>query len=247
MEVINKFNTQEVETPSNLVIGTEGGNIFVIDGNGSKIIYKNKLASIPTAIATYGAYEADYRVHIACRNEQIYTIRNGELMSTCMQISSRIINIQRLDKGIYLATTNNYFNCYSPDGKKSFSLKMPSEVYCVEQCKIVAKKFTGILLGLKNSEVRLYNDKVLVSLITIPETIMGLKFGKLGKIDDVLVVVSNKGSIYLKSLDKNVYLDSTSYKKSSDNVEEGSLNIPKKTTLYLDLIEREKENYRGML
>lgn len=246
MSTIKKFG-EEIESPSNLVVGTEGGNVFVIETITSKITSKFKLPNVPTCMSTYGSFDTDYRIHAACRNEIIYTIRNGEIaLNTAIQVSSRVISMHRYERGIYLATFNNYYQSYSVNGKRLFSIKEPAEIFSVESCESrTSRGFKGVLLALKNREIRLYNDKILVNILILPENIMGLKFGRFGKQEDMLVVVSDKGSVYLKVLDKSIHLDTTSYKKPYSVADEGSLNIPKKTTLYLDLMEREKEMFRS--
>jgi Bardet-Biedl syndrome 1 protein len=101
--------------------------------------------------------------------------------------------------------------------------------------------FKGVLIALKNLELRLYNEKNLVSIYKLQENIFGMKFGRFGKNEETLVMISESGSLVMKSLTKNINLDTTSHsiqKKSGDEV---NLNVPKKTKLYLDLIEREKE------
>lgn len=245
MTSIKKLNPEDEDSVSQLVVGTEGKNIFIIDGSESKIIKKYKLNGTPNSISCYGAYDTDYRIHIACRNEIIYTIRNGEIIKSIIQVSSKIISIERLEKGLYVACMNSYFHCYNPTGKKLLSVKQPSEIYCMELCEVNrnSKKTKLLLIGLRNNDIRLYDDKTLISVITIPETILGIKFGKIGKLEESLFVVSEKGSIYIKQLDKNVNVDSLTYKKIGGINEENTLNIPKKTTMFLELMEREKEYY----
>ena len=247
MGMIKKYNPEEDDTPSQIIIGTEAKVVFIIDGSECKILTKHKVDGIPNAICSFGSYDADYLIYVACRNEIIYVIKNGSVSDTIIQVSSKIVNMFRFEKGLYVACMNSYYHNYSTNGKKLFSFKQPSEIYCLEPCDLYKiRKFRGILLGLKNSEIRLYNDRILVGVISIPEVIFGIKFGKIGKINECLVIVSEKGSIYLKQLEKNVNLDTTSFKKVVLGLEENTLKIPKKTTTFLELMEREKEFYKGM-
>lgn len=243
---IRKYNSEALLTPSNIVVGTEGGNIFVIDSNGYKIISKFKLDSTPTFICTSGSYENDYRIHIACRNETIYTIKNGELQAEIIQIGSRVNGMIKYENSIYLSTVDRNYSSYSTNGRKNFSLKLPSQILVLEKCESGKRNFKGLLMALRNNEIRLYLERQLLSIITISEPIMGIKFGRLGKSEDILAIISEKGSLYLKSIDKSVILESSSYKKATASNDEGKLDIPKKTTLYVDLMEREKENFREM-
>jgi Bardet-Biedl syndrome 1 protein len=103
------------------------------------------------------------------------------------------------------------------------------------------RNFKGVLISLKNLEVRLYNEKNLVNSFKTSENLFGLKFGRFGNNPECLVLISESGSMIIKSLNKNVNLDSLSYMATKINEEEIILNVPKKTKLYLDLMEREKD------
>ena len=67
-----------------------------------------------------------------------------------------------------------------------------------------------------------------------------MKFGRLVKDDESLVLITDSGALIIKSLKKGINIEATSHSfvKKSD---ESMMNVPKKTKLYLDLIEREKE------
>ena len=246
MTTIKKINEDQAEGVDYLIVGTEGKYVFVINGSEMKISTKFKIDGIPNAISAYGAFETDYRIYISCRNEIIYSIRNGEIQKTFLQVSSKILNLIRLEKALYVACMNSYFHSYNVTGKKVFSVKQPSEIFTFEKANLKqTRKLQLLLLGLRNGEVRLYNDKVLIGVCSIPETIFGMKFGKLGKLDECLVLLSDKGSIYVKSLEKSINLETLSYKKQFLEADETSLNVPKKTTLFLELMEREKEYYKS--
>lgn len=240
---VNQFNAH-----CNLVIGSEGGNIFIVDPSISKIISKHKLDSTPSLISTYGTYESEYRIHVACRNGMIFTIRNGELLKTSIQIGSTISGLIRYDKGLYVSSMNNYYSCYSPIGDKLFSVKLPSKIIGFDKFESERQGFKGVILLLSQNEVRLYNEKQLISVIVYEEKLISIKSGRFGRYDECFVVVTEKGGLYIKSLLQSVVIDSLTYNKRTSvvNDEKTRLDIPKKTTLYLDLIEREKESYSSM-
>ena len=79
MATLKKNNPDDLMSVSELIVGTESGYIYVVEHSGSKIINKFKINQIPHQITTLGAYDVDYRIHIATRNNCIYTIKNGEV------------------------------------------------------------------------------------------------------------------------------------------------------------------------
>lgn len=61
------------------------------------------------------------------------------------------------------------------------------------------KGFQAVAVALANNEVHLYKDKFLVDVIQVEENIFSMKFGRLGREDATLVMIT-------KSMKKNFYL-----------------------------------------
>lgn len=225
-----------------LIVGTEGKFVYVMDNKASKIINKFKLEGIPVHLAVQGAYDTDYSIHIACRDNTIYTIKNGQLASTKIDLMSKISAMVRFDRNISVSTMDMDLISFSQHGKKNYSVKLDSPIVVLEKMDCVRTRgFIGLLAGLASREIRLYNEKLLIAKINLKENLMGLKFGRLGKEDDCLVISSEDGSVIVKKLSNGVNLDGISYKKADIVDKDLPLPVPKKTTLYLDLMEREKE------
>lgn len=242
MTTLRKNNAYDLVTTSQIVAGTEGGFIYIIDHSGSKILSKFKIPEVPFQITTLGCHDIDYRIHIAGRSGKIYTIKNGELTTIILDVPGKICGLVRTEKSIIACTMDSYYHSYNPSGKANFSIKLPDSITCVEAMEIkIPRNFKGVLISLRNQELRLYNEKNLINIYKLTENIFGMKFGKFSKNEECLVIITDSGSLFVKSLSKTVNLDVTSHifqQKSGDDV---NLNVPKKTKLYLDLIEREKE------
>ncbi len=247
MTTLKKNNTNDLIATSQIIVGTEGGFVFVIDHSGSKIISKFKIPDIPSQIISLGAYDVDYRLHIAARNNKIYTIKNGELTTVIIDVASKILGMVRTEKSLILATIDDYYQSYSPQGKKKFSIKMPHSISNLEVLDASrTRNFKGVIITLKNGEVRVYNEKNLLNIIKLNENIFGVKFGKFGKDEERLILITDSGSLIIKSLIQNINLDTISYNPQKKTGEELALNVPKKTKFYVDLIEREKESAVSM-
>jgi len=78
VQVIKCQNDEETAL-SNLILGTELRTLFVLDTQGTKIIKKFSLPSTPVNILTHGLLETDYKLIVACRDDRVYFIRNGEV------------------------------------------------------------------------------------------------------------------------------------------------------------------------
>lgn len=246
MQIIKKYNNSDEDNPNQLVVCTEGKNIFIIDNSDHKIINKMKLDSIPSSISCQGSYEGDYKIFVACRNEIVYILTSTGISQNIIQVCSHIINIIKQDIGLYVSSMNEYYSCYNINGKNLFSLKMPSPILTMEEMDIYKlKKFKGILIGLVNNEISLYNDKTLINVISIPENILGMKFGFVSKQQPTLFICSEGGSLYIKNLDLNTNFESSFQRLNNVQADDTMINIPKKTTTFLEYMEREKECYKS--
>jgi hypothetical protein len=77
------------ETASScLCIGTESRQVVILDPQGFSIVVKAVLPSVPAFICVTGMLEVDYRVVCACRDGRIYTIKNGQLLGTSIELGT---------------------------------------------------------------------------------------------------------------------------------------------------------------
>ena len=60
---------------------------------------------------------------------------------------------------------------------------------------------------MKSGEIRFYNEKIYLVQIKIPERIIGLKYGRFGKEENNLIIVTESGALLIKTLNKNISLD----------------------------------------
>ena len=83
-------------------------------------------------------------------------------------MQAKILYIIRNEKSIVVATMDNHLHSYHPQGKKNFSIKLPAQITCLDlmDCK-KSKNFKGVFVAMKNCELRLYNDKILINVLKI--------------------------------------------------------------------------------
>jgi hypothetical protein len=78
----------------------------------------------------------------------------------------------------------------------------------------------------------------------VNDNIFGMKYGKYATTDDCLVLFTYSGSLIVKTFGKENRFSKLKYEE--EKKEEGKIVIPKRTPLFLDLAEREKENSFNM-
>lgn len=243
----------EIDTGvSMLVIGTESKYVYILDQIGSSILKKCQLVSVPVFLDTVGLYTAESRVIVACRESKVFTIKNGFLMSNAIELETPPTGLVVLDKYIYVGAFDNKVHCFHMKGRKLYTLYFQTSVVCMSLLKMTRTRvFKALLVGLANGDVKMYKDKVLLSTVNFGESIQGLTFGSYGKDEGVLVVNLKSGGIAMKKVDKRANFEGRSDFSGPPSEQEVPLNIPAKSKLYLEQVERERENsvqmYKGFL
>merc|ERR1712226_1615539 len=117
MEVM-KQNMDEPTAVSMLVLGTENKMVYVLDKSALTIEMKVELDAVPTMMSILGLYEVEYRITVACRDGNIYTIKNGQVLSTVIELETQPVGLVRYDKNIYVGCMDNVVHCFHFKGKK---------------------------------------------------------------------------------------------------------------------------------
>ena len=243
----------EIETGcSMLIVGTENKFVYILDQVGSSIIKKILLPSVPVFICSLGLYSAESRIIVACRESKVFTIKNGVLLSNVIELETPPSTMVVLDKYIFVGSYDNKVHCFHMKGRKLYTLYMQHPVCCMTVLKLSRTRvFKGLIVGLSNGDIRLYKDKVLLNNMNVGESIQGFCFGTYGKEEGVLVVNLKSGGIVMKKIDKRTNFEGKIEFLGPPQEQEIPLVIPAKSKLYLEQVDRERENavqmYKGFL
>jgi Bardet-Biedl syndrome 1 protein len=63
--------------PSSLVIGTENREVLILNTAGSATAVRVQLPSVPVFMSVSGTFDVEYRIVVACRNNNVYTVKVG--------------------------------------------------------------------------------------------------------------------------------------------------------------------------
>ena len=207
MCLLRKDGIETESSLSQIVVGTEGGFVYIIDQSGSKIIYKNKIPSIPHIIVTSGCFDIDYYIFIAGRDNIIYTIRHGELTSLQIEVPVKIFGMLKTPKSLIVGCIDATVHSYNPSGVKNFSFKLPADICCMEIVDIKSyPSFSGYMVALKNGEFRVYNERILNFVYKFAEPLHCIKFGNYSSYGRTFIFITESGGLITKKL-KNVDLD----------------------------------------
>lgn len=57
------------------MVGTENKEVLILNPAGSAIVVKCTLPSVPVFMAISGTLDVEYRIAVACRDNNVYTIK----------------------------------------------------------------------------------------------------------------------------------------------------------------------------
>mmetsp|Transcript_59051 Transcript_59051/g.104958 ORF Transcript_59051/g.104958 Transcript_59051/m.104958 type:complete len:600 (+) Transcript_59051:52-1851(+) len=241
MEVL-KQNMDEPTAVSMLVIGTENRMVYILDSSALNLAAKVKLDAVPTFISVLGLYDVEYRITVACRDGNIYTIKNGQVLSNVIELETQPVGLVRFDKNVYVGCMDNVIHCFHFKGKKNHSIYLPCPISCMSLLQITKSRVAkALVVALSNGEVRLYNGKHLITTIHTNDVVTGMKLGTFGREEGAMVLSCKSGALLVKILQRNANLDATSVTTGPPPEQDVPLDVPKKTKLYVEQTSRERE------
>jgi len=241
MEVL-KQNMEDPTAVSMLVLGTENRMIYILDSTALNIATKVELDAVPTFISVLGLYDVEYRITVACRDGNIYTIKNGQVLSSVIELETQPVGLVRYDKNIYVGCMDNVIHCFHFKGKKNHSIYLPCPISCMSLLQITKSRVAkALVVAMNNGEVRLYNGKHLICTTKTNDVVTGMKLGTFGREEGSMVLSFKSGALMVKILQRNANLDVSSTTPGPPPEQDIPLDVPKKTKLYVEQTSRERD------
>ena len=98
-----------------------------------------------------------------------------------------------------------------------------------------------IAVALDNRQIHLYQDRHRVDILETDDTVVAMKYGRFGREDSTLVMVSRSGGLTVKILKRTAKFTVKEFGEPPNQTINSKLNIPKKTKLFVDQTMRERE------
>ncbi|XP_055384123.1 Bardet-Biedl syndrome 1 protein homolog [Condylostylus longicornis] len=245
--------------PSCLVLTTEHGEILMIDTHSFGIIYQARICpyeTTPSLITASGQFDTDFRIVIASREGALYLLRKSWLEGReIIRIDEPAIGLVLLpvDQTIVAAGMTNTLTCYSKKGKKLWSVDLVEAPICMTPVHLPHLAMTLIAVALKGGLVQLYSQRMVVDEFRLENTVQAMIFGHLGQEEHCLSLVLEDGSLLVKILKRTANFEAADVLSGSKtNLSDTSLtknpklDIPKKSSIFVEQTIREKENAKAM-
>ncbi|RWS02729.1 Bardet-Biedl syndrome 1 protein-like protein, partial [Dinothrombium tinctorium] len=239
-----KKTVDEEKAISCFILGTENKDIFIIEPDAFTILSSVKLPSVPVFIEVNGLFDVEYRLIVSCRDAHIYTIKRGfKTGRLCVQLNSQPVGLLRINNNIIVGCMDSSLSAYTPKGSCIWTVKQPTNITALEKLDIEILGVCLVAVALENGQIYLYNDKNKVDMIEMEDVVTSMKFGRYGREDNTLVMVTRKGWLMIKILKRTAkfFTKDTNAETVFQLAAGGKLNIPKKTKLFVDQTMRERE------
>ena len=240
---IKKDNSNDLKASSYLIVGTENCLIYVIDHNNKTPLLKKRIYEVPFIIETQGGYNTEHKIFVSDRGCNVYILKKDIILNKFI-MPQPLVNLLIAKNNFYIGTIGNNYISYTLSGNIVFKINQPSIITCMEIYYRKSEDLNIIIIALKNKEVRFYNDKKLIIIMNVHDNIFGMKYGKFQMTEDCLVLSTYSGIIMIKNFGNDIKFSEIKYEEKKK--EEGKILVPKKSVLFLDLVEREKENSFNM-
>ncbi|KHJ43673.1 hypothetical protein D918_06178 [Trichuris suis] len=234
-----------------LLAGTEQGGIFLIDCASFNVQWTSQLPAVPCFIAVKGAHGQDHRILVCCRNANVYALRRvakETVIKPILTLRCHAVGMTMVEGKVFIGTMDDCLGFYTTAGKKLWSKQLPSSILAMSPMNYPQKNFEAVLVSLANRSIHVYKDDGLSNIINLDDNVTALCFGCFGRDKGVLVMATASGNIRLKLLRRNAKLTEKvpDEKIIAIGEQQRRLPLPKKTKLFVDQANRERENYRAM-
>ncbi|KAE8740184.1 hypothetical protein FOCC_FOCC014304 [Frankliniella occidentalis] len=239
-----------------LVVGTESGEILVLDPEAFTILEKIKLCHqesstliVPAVLSAFGLHAVEFRIVAACRDGSLRLARRGWTESKLLvQLPAQPVamTVSPENASITIALMNQTLQCFSKKGKLQWVVTLPAAACALCPIPLPHQSTTLVAVSLNGGLLQLYNGRQLVDVIKAPQSVSGLVFGKFGQEENALIMFTVDGSLLVKILKRTAHFNlqggSTSANVVPGVAQQIKLQIPKKTRLFLDQTMRERDN-----
>ncbi|XP_055336687.1 Bardet-Biedl syndrome 1 protein-like [Paramacrobiotus metropolitanus] len=241
MATVNK-KLKEEGSDQYLVLGTESRHLYIVDALTNLVKAQHEVPDVPAAVATHGTFHERYRLFISCRDGKIYTITKDFSEITCVAPNDRPITMLNTGKHLVVPCMDGVIYFYK--GKNNeLHHKCEHPIACAEVIKYEPTGFKAVAVALMNKEVLFFKEDQLVDTFTCDDVVTAMKYGKFDREDGALALVLRNGTVIIKLIKRRAKFEQITTEKVIKPIQQ---LIPKRSTLFLDQTQRERENCKKM-
>lgn len=254
-----------------LAIGTEQGVVYLLDP--AKHVYVATLETYePVAYIVAAGSLRDYQVVTASRDGTIFKFTRAKATEVRKMEAQVVGMAQPSSKSVAVALSNRLVVLLDlQHGTSLLAVRLASPITCISPFKLQVKSISGFIVATLDGSVRIYRGRRLLSLVRpqldeVPKQQVVALFGEFGREEHCLVLINTTGEISVKFLRRTLLsqLDRLQLESHCGVIgelltkdfsvadipetpeQDTPIPIPKKSHLFTDWMEREKNEAEEM-
>ncbi|XP_014226794.1 Bardet-Biedl syndrome 1 protein [Trichogramma pretiosum] len=240
---VNK-NSWSQNALSYLVIGTQQGEIYIVDSQSFFTIEKYKTSSALMAIEPLGQWLRGGLLVTACRNRKIGCFyRKKKFIMWERSISPVVVMSAINHTGVVVATMDKTISFFSKQGKKLWKFIVQSYVLDLMGFQMPQTGAFLFAFSMANFGIYVYDQKQQLDFMRVSDTVSCFKVKSICNNDIIMVMLAKNGNLHIKSLREllKLFQSGSCNHQSYDNIEPKFL-LTKKSQIYMEQTIKERSD-----
>ncbi|XP_057381177.1 Bardet-Biedl syndrome 1 protein-like [Daphnia carinata] len=242
-------STPDVSCSSLLLVGTGHNSLLIIDPQTFNAISRIELADVPTSIKSSGYYDMEAIILVGTPDAGVFILRSDQKPlqpKPFLPPRSPIVEIAFNGTTIAIATSDYTIRYYTLQGQELRKIVVDTFILAIAWIQPTNQDLCLLAVSLSNGQVHFYRQGILIEQLHFKTSIVSMTFGRYGREDGTLVMVSKDGELFVKILNRGYKMaqqtDLNVSSKPSISICKRKALGPAKTKLFVDQTMREKED-----
>ncbi|XP_076652721.1 BBSome complex member BBS1-like [Halictus rubicundus] len=224
-----------------IVLGTEFGEVLVLDPRTFTAMDKHVLEWAPVAFACTGLWTGDGKILMIGRDGKIGAIRRGSPVKLWANLSAPAVAISILNNdNVAVTLMDGTLVGLSKKGIKLWHVDIPGAILDSTSLPVPQIGLSLLAVSTAGYGIRVYNGKHHVDTLKIMEPVSALKYGRMGQEERTMAMVTVGGGLCVKILKRTADFSVHSTTTNSLINDGSKFSIPKKTRLFVEQTIRER-------
>lgn len=224
-----------------LVLGTEFGEVLVLDPRIFSVMDKHLLEWPPVAFACTGLWTGDGRILIIGRDGKIGAIKRGSPVKLWERLPAPAIAISALNNGGFaVSVMDGSLIGLSKKGIKLWNVPVPGAILDSVSLPVPQSGLSLLAVSTAGYGIRVYDGKHHVDTLKIMEPVSAMKYGKMGQEERTMAMVTVGGGLCVKILKRTANFNVNNATSNLLLNDSSKFSVPKKTRLFVEQTIRER-------
>ncbi|XP_026668915.1 Bardet-Biedl syndrome 1 protein homolog isoform X2 [Ceratina calcarata] len=224
-----------------LVLGTEFGEVLVLDSRIFSVMDKHLLEWPPVAFACTGLWTGDGRILIIGRDGKLGAIKRGSPVRLWEKLPSPAIAISALNNGGFaVSVMDGSLIGFSKKGIKLWNVLVPGAILDSVSLPVPQIGLSLLAVSTAGFGIRVYDGKHHVDTLKIMEPVSAMKYGKMGQEERTMAMVTVGGGLCVKILKRTANFNVNNTTSNLVLNDSSKFSVPKKTRLFVEQTIRER-------